>query len=148
MTENAFLLVNVAIAFYNVGTIWAHEVDIFRTWKLIGVEDFHTVQTVHWHKLPYWIFAPVAVSLAGGIALTVYHPRGSPVWGIWGNLACQLLSLVLTAFFWGRWQARLSQDSAGPRSTYLARILRTHWIRTLLISASALTLLAWAIVLV
>jgi len=35
MEPNAFLLFNVALAFYNVGTIWAHEIDIFRTWKLI-----------------------------------------------------------------------------------------------------------------
>jgi hypothetical protein len=47
--------------------------------------------------------------------------------------------------FWGRWQARLSQDSAGPRSQYLEVILRTHWVRTLLINVAALALLSWAI---
>jgi len=35
MEPNAFLLFNVALAFYNVGTIWAHEIDISRTWKRI-----------------------------------------------------------------------------------------------------------------
>jgi hypothetical protein len=53
-----------------------------------------------------------------------------------------VFSLVLTAFFWGRWQANLAQDSRGSQSPYLKRILNTHWIRTLLINAYALMLLA------
>jgi hypothetical protein len=143
MTASAFLLLNLCVAVYNVGTIWAHEVDIFRTWRLIDPKDFPVVQTMHWRKLPYWIFAPVAFALAGGTALIWYHPAGSPAWAIWGNLVCQLLAVILTALFWGRWQAKLSQDPLGSQSPYLKRILATHWIRTLLITASAFILLAW-----
>jgi hypothetical protein len=42
-----FLLLNLALAFYNVGTIWAHEIDIFRSWKLVNESDFHSIQSVH-----------------------------------------------------------------------------------------------------
>jgi hypothetical protein len=42
MTASGFLPPNVALAFYNVGTIWAHEVDIFRTWSLIDREDAYS----------------------------------------------------------------------------------------------------------
>ena len=141
----AFLLANLALAFYLAGAIWAVEVDIFRTWKLIDPKDFRTVQDVHWRKLPYWVFAPLALALAGSIALIGYHPAGSPLWGIAGNLACQVLSLALTAIFWGPWQAKLSKDPAGSHSVYLNKILKTHWIRTVLINAYALILLAWTI---
>jgi hypothetical protein len=41
----------------------------------------------------------------------------------------------------------MSKDSAGPRSIYLGKILRTHGVRTALISAYALIMLAWAITL-
>src|SRR5262252_9225264 len=123
MEPNAFLPFNVALAFYNVGTIWAHEIDIFRTWKLINPKDFSTVQTAHWRKLPYWIFTPVGIAFAGGIALIWYHPRGS--------------------LLWGRWQALLSRDPQGSHSRYLDKILATHWIRTMLISGYAVILLAW-----
>jgi hypothetical protein len=98
MTSAAFLLLNLVLAFYNVGTIWAHEVDIFRTWKLIDTKDFPRVQTMHWRKLPYWIFTPVGLALIGGIALVWYHPSSSPVWAIYANLPCQILAIVLTAF--------------------------------------------------
>jgi hypothetical protein len=148
MTSATFLLLNLALGFYNTGTIWAMEVDIFRSWQFIGRDDFHTVQRVHWLKLPYWIFTPVALALAGAIALVWYHPAAAPMWGIWGAVSSQLASLVLTATTWGRWQARLSRDERGAESPYLQKILATHWVRTALISASALFLLASTITVV
>ena len=145
MSATSFLILNLALAFYNVGTIWAHEVDIFRSWKLVSPQDFHRVQAAHWRKLPYWVFTPVGLALVGSLSLIAYHPAASPAWGIWTNAGCQLLALLLTGAFWGRWQARLSQDAAGPRSPYLDTILRTHWVRTLLVTAAALALLLWAV---
>jgi len=144
MTPFTFLILNLALGFYNVGTIWAMEVDIFRSWKLVG-SDFHSVQEVHWKKLPYWIFAPVALAFIGSIILLWNHPVGSPAWAIWGVFLSQLLSLILTAIFWGQWQAKLSKDPLGSRSPYLAKILKTHWLRTLLINAYAFILLAWVL---
>ena len=144
MTPLTFLILNLALAFYNVGTIWAMEVDIFRSWTLVG-SDFRTVQTVHWRKLPYWIFMPVSLALLGSVALFWYHPAGSPAWALWGVLLCQVASLSLTAFFWGPWQAKLSKDPLGSHSPYLARILATHWLRTLLINAYAFILLIWVL---
>jgi hypothetical protein len=146
MNPRIFLLLNLALGFYNVGTIWAMEVDIFRSWKLVRPEDFRAVQDAHWKKLPYWIFAPVGLALIGSIILLWYHPAGSPVWAILGTPLCQLTSLILTAIFWGRWQAKLSQDPLGSRSPYLRKILSTHWLRTALITASGGLLLVWAII--
>lgn len=145
MNRNLFLLLNLALSFYLVGAIWAHEVDTFRSWRLICAKDFPTIQTVHWHKLPYWVFTPLALALFGSMALIWYHPVVAPVWAIWGNLGAQLASHVLTALFWGPWQAKLSKDKRGPSSPYLAKILATHWIRTLLINVYGFILLAWTI---
>ena len=57
----------------------------------------------------------------------------------------QIAAHVLTVLFWGRWQAKLSKDPLGAASPYLAKILCTHWIRTMLISAYGFILLLWAI---
>ena len=145
MNASAFLLVNLALAFYGVGAIWAHEVDIFRSWKLLDPASFRRVQAVHWRKLPYWVFAPVGVTFAGSIALLWVHPAGSPAWIGWSALACQLASHTLTATMWGPWQARLSRDDRGPEGPYLNKILATHWIRTLLINVYGFILLGWAV---
>lgn len=145
MTPGVLLVLNLALAFYLVGAIWAHEVDIFRSWRFVDAKHFRTLQTVHFRKLPYWIFTPLGVALAGSITLIVYHPGGSPGWAIWGNLGCQVASHGLTATMWGPWQAKLSRDPLGPRSLYLEKILATHWIRTLLINGYGAILLVWAI---
>lgn len=145
MTPAIFLLLNLALSFYLVGAIWAHEVDIFRNWQVLDPDNFLRLQTVHWRKLPYWIFIPLGLALVGSIALIWYHPDYAPAWAIWGNLGCQLLSLILTAIFWGPWQAKLSKDTMGGRSIYLQKILKTHWVRTLLINAYAFILLFWLI---
>ncbi len=145
MSPPILLLLELALAFYAVGVIWAHEVDIFRTWALVDARQFHRVQQVHWRKVPYWVFAPVGLALTGSVALIWYHPAGSPAWGIWGALAFQLASHLLTMVFWGPWQAQLSRDDRGPESPYLAKILSTHWIRTSLITMYALTVLAWVV---
>ena len=144
MTPARVLLANLALAFYLVGAIWAHEVDIFRNWQVLDPDNFHRVQDAHWKKLPYWIFAPLALALAGSLALIGYHPAGSPAWAVWGNLLCQLASHALTALMWGPWQAKLSQETAGGESPYLGKILKTHWLRTSLISAYGAVLLLWA----
>src|SRR6516164_2819909 len=110
----AFLLLNLSLAFYNVGTIWAHEIDIFRSWKLLSdARIFHTVQRVHWKKLPYWIFTPVGLSFIGSIILFWYHPDKIPIWEICLGFLFQLLSHFLTAITWGQWQARLAKDNSG-----------------------------------
>lgn len=145
MSPSVFLLLNLALAFYLVGAIWAHEVDIFRAWTLVDAKEFPSIQSAHWKKLPYWVFAPLSLAMAGSIALVAWHPGHSPAWAIWGSLTAQLTSHLLTALFWGRWQANLSRDPLGPASPWLRKFLATHWLRTLLINLYALILLAWAI---
>src|SRR5258708_2223234 len=130
MTTTIFLLLNLALAFYNIGTIWAHEIDIFRSWKLLDSKTFKIVQGVHWKKLPYWVFIPVGLSLVGSIILFWYHSDKIPNWEIWAAFALQFLSHFLTAIFWGQWQAKLSKDELGAESTWRNKILNTHWIRT------------------
>src|SRR5260370_14327787 len=41
MNSRTVLLLNLALAFYNIGTIWAREVDIFRSWKLASTVVLH-----------------------------------------------------------------------------------------------------------
>ena len=144
MSKQFFLLLNLAIAFYNVGTIFAHEVDIFRTWKLLDPKTFRNVQDVHWKKIPYWVFIPVAVSFIGSIVLFWYHPGRISNWEIGISFAIQFLSHFLTVTLWGPWQAKLSNDNSGAASPYLTKILKTHWVRTTLITIYALTLLYMA----
>jgi hypothetical protein len=145
VTRLTFLILNLAVGFYNVGTVWANEVDIFRSWKLLDQKDFKRVREAHWKKLPYWVLFPWGLEIAGSTALIWYHPAGSPTWAIYGGTGCLWLSLILTIFMWGQWQKKLSGDPLSSESPYLAKILKTHWIRTSLMSAYAIIVLVWVI---
>jgi hypothetical protein len=144
-----FLIANLAVGFYCVGIVWANEIDIFRSWHYIrDVDDFQKVWHVHWRKLWYWGLIPIGMEFAGSIGLLIFHPDGSPLWAIWGNFTCQLLSLVLTVLFWEQWQAKLSRDPLGSQSPFLTKIFKTHWIRAMLTTTYAIILFVWVILLV
>jgi hypothetical protein len=145
VTPLTFLILNLAVGFYNVGTVWANEIDIFRSWKLLDQKDFERVRQAHWKKLPYWVLFPWGLAIAGSTALIWYHPAGSPAWAIYGGSGCLWLSLILTIFMWGQWQKKLTHDPLGSESPYLAKIIQTHWIRTLLMSTYAIIVLVWTI---
>jgi hypothetical protein len=95
MPKEVFLLMNLVLAFYNVGTIWAHEVDIFRSGKLLDPKTFTAVQGVHWKKLPCWIFIPVGLALIGSIGLLLVPPLQDS----WlGDRDCLWISIPFTIF--------------------------------------------------
>jgi hypothetical protein len=140
MTKEIFILINLVLAFYNVGTIWAMEIDIFRNWKVLDPKNFHAVQNAHWKKLPYWVFIPLAIALCCSIGLFWYHPDKIPDWEIPFPFGFQIISHILTAIFGGQWQNELSKDEAGGESRYLKKIVKTHWIRTILWNSCGLIL--------
>jgi hypothetical protein len=142
--KTIFLLANLALAFLIAGFVWAHQVEIFRSWRLIDAKSFRAVHDAHWQTLPIWVVA-IGLSLAGSIALIWCHPAGTPKWAIWASVLCQVLTQVLTLFFWGRWQANLRSDLSGPDSPVLDRLIRTHWLRAVLVSAYAVILIVWMV---
>ena len=139
--KTIFLLANLALAFGIAGFVWAHQVEIFRSWRLMDAKSFRAVHAAHWQMLPIWV-VPIGFGLAGSIALTWYHPAATPAWAIWASLLCQVLTQMLTLSSWGRWQAQLRTDNRGPDSPVLDK-LRTHWLRAFLVSAYAAILFVW-----
>ena len=85
-----FLLGNLVLASVIAGFVWAHQIEIFRAWRLLDKESFRAVHDAHWRTLPVWI-VPIVLSTAGSLALIFYHPTGSPVWAIGAGIACQAL---------------------------------------------------------
>ena len=139
-----FLLANLALAFFVAGFVWAHQIEIFRAWRLLDAASFRAVHAAHFRTLPLWI-AAIVLGAAGSVALIGYHPAGSPAWAIRSGIALQVLTQALTVRFWGRWQSTLRTDPAGPASPHLRRLIRTHWLRAVLVTAYAGVLAAWVV---
>jgi hypothetical protein len=139
------LLVAFALGAYGTGLIWAMELSVFRSWQLIGDPgSFDRVRAAHWRQVPYYVFAPIGVLFIATIALLVHHPPSVAATPLWTSFALQLASHVLTGMTWGRWQARIALEHQHRDSPYLARIVRTHWIRTALVTLNMFAL-GWAV---
>jgi hypothetical protein len=142
-----FLLGNLVLASVIAGFVWAHQIEIFRAWRLLDRASFRAVHDAHWRTLPVWV-VPIVLSTAGSVALIFYHPAGSPAWAIRSGVACQALTQILTLLFWGRWQASLRTQADGPRSAVLTWLVRTHWVRAVLVTANVGILVVWMAIVV
>ena len=56
--SNWLVLLNLAAAFYNVGTIWLTQVD-WQLWKYVGRETFDEYHLAWWHSV-WWSIFPLA----------------------------------------------------------------------------------------
>ena len=61
---NWLVLLNLAAAFYNVGTIWLTQVD-WQLWKYVGRETFDKYHLAWWHSVWWSIFPLAGVSFVG-----------------------------------------------------------------------------------
>ncbi|MGH9686870.1 MAG: hypothetical protein ACRD5K_07255 [Candidatus Acidiferrales bacterium] len=132
------LLATLVLAWYHVGIVWLVQTVSWPIFAHVGQNEFEDYHLAWWHGIRYVILAPSALNLVGAIVLLRFVPEGVPVWLLWLALALYLLMTILTAAWWGPQQAKLTD----PRSPRFTRILKTHWIRTALVSAFGLALLA------
>jgi hypothetical protein len=134
MSKELFLLLNTALAFYAVGLIWTQDVNVFRPWKLLNYDDFMKVRRAYWKTTPYLVFIPVGLSLIGAITLIWYHPEKVSTNLVYIAVSTHLLIDITTALSWGQWQARIARGKAGPDSLLLDKLVRTHWIRAIMVT--------------
>jgi len=140
------LIVTFAATFYGTGNIWMTQFG-WRLWTHVDPKDFPAYHNAWWAMIKPVIFPVAAVAFFGAIALVWWRPAGVTALPVWLNLGLQVLVYVLTAAFWGRWQAqthfaRLPDGALDPM--YL-RAMSTHWIRATLITLSGLTVF-WMLV--
>jgi hypothetical protein len=85
------------------------------------------------------IFPSAGIALLGSFAQLWVQPAHVPRWIIPLNCLLQALVYILTGAWWGRWQAQLESVRLedGSLNPAYQRLLRTHWLRVLLLSISA-----------
>ena len=98
MTRDTFLLLMLAVSFFNVGTLWS------RTTRS-------------------WVFIPLGAAFVGSLAAVLYHPLEWPIWPAFAGAACQVAVLVVTAVSWRR---RPTTSSAVLATAYAIVLL--GWI--------------------
>ncbi len=133
------LILTLAASFYDVGTIWMTQFG-WRLWPCVAPGDFSAYHAAWWSMIKPVIFPVAAIAFFGSIALIWWRPDGVDSASVWINVAVQLAVYILTAAFWGRWQAQThyARLPSGALDPMYIRVMSTHWIRGALITANGL----------
>ncbi len=140
------LLVNFAIAFYNVGTVWLVQVTCYPLWVVVGRGEFEAYHQAWWHSIWGVILGPGLFGLLGAWAMLWWPPRRVSARAVWLGIALQVAVYLLTAIWWGPLMARLGEvvDPSGTPTPLFRLLLWTHWLRVALITAYGL-LMFWMV---
>jgi hypothetical protein len=134
------LLLNFAIAFYNVGTIWLVQVTCYPLWTVVGRGEFTAYHEAWWHSIWGVILGPASLGLLGSLAMLRWQPPRVPLRAVWLGVALTVAVLLLTAVWWGPLMARLTEavDPYGSWTPEFRLLLSTHWLRVALVTAYGL----------
>jgi hypothetical protein len=132
------LVWTTALAWYHVGFVWLVQVVAWPLFAYVGASEFDAYHKAWWRGIRYILFVPSGLALVGGLLLLFFAPAGVPEWLRALGLGLYVLTYVVTAIWFGPQQAQLT-DTRSPR---FALIIKTHWVRTALVSGSALCYLA------
>jgi hypothetical protein len=135
------LMMNVALGFYNVGSIWIVHVLIYPIWPLVGSGEVDAVRTEHWHRLPGVVFVPAGLAFLGALLMVWFRPPAVPRWSVLVALGLQVASSAATALWFAPLQARMSTPGGGLSAAVFDRLMETHWVRVGLITGYGLLLL-------
>jgi hypothetical protein len=136
------LLVTLVTSWYSVGTIWMVQVS-WRLFARVGPQEFPAYHRAWWlgrRGIQPVVFPLAGVALIGTIAEFWVRPAHAPIAAVWLSLAFQGLAYLLTAAWWGRWQAQLDwvRRENGTLNPDYERLLSTHWLRVALLTAAAI----------
>ena len=131
------LLCAVAFGWYHTGFIWLVQVVAWPLFGYVGPKEFERYHQAWWRGIRFILFIPSALAGVAGLWLLFVRPVGVPEWLVALAFTAYVLTYVVTAIWFGPQQAALN-DACSPR---FELILRTHWLRTALVTANALCLL-------
>lgn len=128
----------VALGWYHTGFVWLVQVVAWPLFGHVGPLEFEAYHQSWWRGIRYILFVPSGLAGIAGVLLLFVRPAGVPEWLVVAAFCAYVLTYVVTALWFGPQQAALN-DTASPR---FRRILRTHWLRTALVTGNAALLLA------
>lgn len=132
------LIATAALAWYQVGFVWLVQVVAWPLFAYVGSNEFERYHQAWWRGIRYILFIPSGLAFIGNVALLFVRPNGVPEWLLATALGIFILMYVLTAVWYGPEQARLTD----PTSARLSRLNQSHWVRTVLVTAYGLCLIA------
>jgi hypothetical protein len=133
------LLLNLAAAFYNVGSVWLAQLN-WQLWQYVGQTTFGAYHGA-WFRGIWWAIFPLAgLALIGVCAQIKWRPPRVPPWAVWLELGLHLTYIAGTIFWWAPGQANLHDAvlANGALDPHYQILVLTNWLRVALITAAGL----------
>jgi hypothetical protein len=140
------LLVNLALAFYSVGTVWLVQLSSYPLWRHVGLKEFHNYHLAWWHSIWLPVLFPAFLAFAGAVAALWLRPPHVPAWAVWLGVLLQGAWVMGTAIWWGPRMAQIGRTLGEFPADLFQGLLRTHWLRVAFITAYALLVFWMALV--
>ena len=106
-TARRLLLFNLAVGFYNVGTVWLTQVTCYPLFAQVGPAEFTAYHLAWWHGIWGVILGPAIVGFLGAVAMLRWRPPHISIRSVWLAVGVLVAVYSLTAVWWGPLMARL-----------------------------------------
>jgi hypothetical protein len=137
------LLSALCLQFYNVGTIWLVQRVVYPLFARVGVSDYIAYHTFYLQRIPLPVIAPGFLCMFMPIAVLIWLPHTVPDWMAWANLACGVVTFLVTVGLEIPRHGLLK--NGGKNDRIITELITFNWPRTLSITGSAILTVAMAL---
>ena len=135
-----FLLFYTVLICYNLGIVWFVQIVVYPLFAQVGEQEYVTYHKFYTSQISLPVIVPGFASFLLPVTLLFLRPESVPLWVAAANVACGLLSLVVTVALEIPRHARL--ENGGKQPTVIQELIQYNWPRTLGITGSACLTLA------
>jgi hypothetical protein len=124
---NTVLLLAFGLVFYALGASVIEVLVNYRTWRLIGIEQFRDYHRAVGPRIVAYLVVPYAVSVLLTVTLVAWRPPAIPLWPIVISLVLNAMAIAVTL----GWQvpAQRLLDRDGWSEVVMTRLIRMEWFR-------------------
>lgn len=133
---NTLFLMTFALTFYCLGASFVEGFVNYRTWGLIGSDEFKTYHQALSPLIVRTMVIPIAIKSALVILLLWFRPLGVPKWAI--VLAVGLELINWASSFAVQIPIQIQLSDSGNSQALLEKLIATDWIRKISSIANAL----------
>ena len=126
-TSNTIFLLAFALTFYCLGASFVEGFVNYRTWGLIGTDEFKAYHQALSPLIIKTMVVPIAIKSVLVILLLWFRPTFIPRWAVFVAVAFELLNWISTITIQIPIQMQLSES--GLSQVLLDKLIATDWIR-------------------
>ena len=127
--SNLLLLINVAVAFYNVGTAWLVPLSSYPLWAFVGLKEIQDYHNAWWQSIWGPALFPAGMGFVCAVLMNRWRPKYVSARAVRLGVILQVVWVVGTAVWWAPLMMSLGSVPGEFSAIQYHELLTTHWIR-------------------